>query len=164
MQRRDLIIGATVLIVIAIIVFFIQRRRQEVITTPTPLPTTSVEQTEQNIEDKFKVDIPQNVDKADLKDIKGTGFSGIATREFKNGVFDMTILADLPDPDSGRFYQVWVRKNNETKLLGTMRVAKGGFLLDISSREDLTSFNEVVVSEESKSDNQIENTVLQGSF
>lgn len=165
MQRRDLIIGAVVLVIITAIVLFVQRRRQEVaLPTPSPISTPTIEEQEQEIESRFRIEIPEDVEKANLTDARGGSFSGLATRNFENGVFDLTVLADLPDPEANEFYQVWVRSNGDTRKLGTMSIAKGGYLLDITLREDLTAFDEIVVSLEAKNDSQIETTVLQGSF
>ncbi|OGM05389.1 hypothetical protein A2125_02105 [Candidatus Woesebacteria bacterium GWB1_43_5] len=165
MQRRDLIIGAVVLAVIAGVVLFIQRRRQEVgLPASSPISTPTIQEQEEAIEDRFRVDIPENVEKANLKDVQGRGFSGIATRDVKSGVLSMTVLADLPDPAQNKFYQVWLRKGADARKLGSMNIAKGGFLLDVDLREDLSTFKEVVVSLESKNDAQIEEVILQGSF
>ncbi len=165
MQRRDLIIGIVVLAVIAGIVLFIQRRRQELsVPLVSPSPTPSLEQQERSLENRFNVTIPDDVEKTTLKDVKGLGFSGIATRDFTNSTFNLTVLADIPDPESGKFYQVWLTKNGQNRLMGTMRAAKGGFLLDTSLGEDLTSFNGVVVSLESKNDLSVEEVTLKGTF
>lgn len=164
MQKRDLIIGATVLIVIAVIVFFIQRRKSEIV-TPVPTATPTLEETQNSIENKFKVNIPEDADKAELKDAHGTGFSGIATREFKNGVYSITVLADLPDPDTGMFYQAWLSDGSGTsRLLGTLRMAKGGYLLDYTTSQDLRPLSSVAISLETKNDAKVEEVVLQGSY
>lgn len=165
MQRKDLAIGLIVLAIIAGIVFLVQRRRQDlVVPTPVPSSTPSLEEAVNRIEDSFRVDIPDDVEKADLRDTRNTGFGGIVTRDVKGNSSNITVLADMEDPEAGKFYQVWIRKPGQTRLLGTMRVSKGGYLSDVTLSEDLSSFNEIIVSLETKNDNTLEETVLQGSF
>lgn len=161
MQRRDLVIGGGVLLVIIAIVLFIQGRRNDLSVPDEASPTPSISETEQSMEDQFRVDIPDNVDKASLQGLSG---SGIATRDLMTTPADVTVLADLPDPDSGKFYEAWVGNGTDTKLLGRLRVAKGGYLLDANLSSSLSSYNKVIVSIESVDDNNIEQTVLQGSF
>lgn len=160
MQRRDLIIGIVVLIGIAAVVFFIQNRQPDVTpidTTPTP----NIEDRVKDIEDNFKVDIPDNVEKASLEGTKG---SGIATRDSQEAGSAFTILADLPDPAAGHFYQAWLRVNGNLESLGMLRVAKGGYLLDARLKASQASSNDVVITLESKLDSTPETVVLQGSF
>ena len=153
-------IGIVVLIGIAAVVFFIQNRQPEVApidATPTP----SLEERQQEMEDRFRVDIPDDVDKANLE---GNGGSGIATRDGQEVGSSVTVLADLPDPESGKFYQAWLRKDGELESLGVMSVVKGGYLLDSSLRESGVSYNDVVITLETTLDDNPETIILQGSF
>ena len=161
MQRRDLVIGAGVLLVIVGIVLFIQSRRSELSVPEDSSPTPSMSETEQSMEDQFKVNIPDNVEKANLQ---GLGGSGIATRDVMATPRDVMVLADLPDPETGKFYEAWVSNGTDTKLLGRLASAKGGYLLDANISSSLESYNQVVVSLESVDDNNIEQAVLRGSF
>lgn len=159
-----MIIGAIVLLVIAFIVFFIQRRRQEAIPLPTPTATATIEEQEADLEERFRINIPDEFEKANLQDTLGRGYSGLATRNFENNSFDLTVLANLPDPEEGKFYQVWLRRDSETRSMGVMIQGKGGYLLDASVREDLRAFDNVIVSLETTRDTNLEETVLRGSF
>lgn len=165
MQRRDLAIGIIILFIIALIVFFVQRRNQQIsLPEETPSATPKIEEKEAEIEGKFNIQIPENVEKANLHDTTGRGYGAVATRESKAGEFSLTILADLPDPEDGRFYQAWLTKDGDSVSLGQLRIAKGGYLIDYTSATDLSSYKVVTVSLERVFDNKIEEVILQGSF
>ena len=161
MQRRDLVIGGGVLLVIVAIVLFIQGRRSELNVPEEPSGTPSISEQEQSMEDKFRVDIPDNVDKANLQGVSG---NGIATRDIKTSPADIMILADLPEPDAGKFYEAWVSNGSDTKLLGRLSAAKGGYLLEANLSSALGVYNQVIVSLESIDDTNLEQAVLRGSF
>jgi hypothetical protein len=71
---------------------------------------------------------------------------GLATRN--------EILADLP---SGQSYQGWLENSNgKTVLLGTLKMAKGGWLLNYNSGA-YPGYNKVIVTAGQKH-------ILEGSF
>ncbi len=164
MKTRDIIIGVVVLALLAAFVYYRQNNKKE---TPTVPPVVSNEKT---LEDKFKIQIPDDVDKADLKATEGGNGSGIATRDFKNSKFTSSVLADLPAPATGEFYQAWLVKGDTGSKdyavvsLGKLQTAKGGYLLDYSSKADYPDYKKVIVTSEKKLDNTPEKTVLEGSF
>lgn len=115
MRTKDIVTGLIVLAIIVAGVFWFRRSRQEkqnVLTLPTPNAQEQIKKTFNGLT------IPENTEKTDLKDVSGGNGVGIATRDM--------VLADLPEPKTGTYYKVWV----DGKLLGTMRVAKGGFLFE----------------------------------
>ena len=152
--RKDIITGLIILAVIAGLVYWFKLRKP----TPTvPVSTTpSIEQVEGAIEDKFKFTVPDNVEKALLKDITGGDGSGIATRT--------EILVDLPDPEPGTYYQAWL-ENSGGKLLslGRLAIAKGGWMVTYNGKAYPT-YNKVVISQEKVVDGSIEERVLEGNF
>lgn len=114
MKSRDIIIGFIVLVVLIAAVFWIRgARNKKAISLPSATP---------NISDKigktFNFQLPDGVEKAELRDVSGGNGSGVATRD--------AVLADLPDPAAGKYYQVFA----DGKFLGTMRIAKGGWIFD----------------------------------
>ncbi|KKQ24958.1 MAG: hypothetical protein US62_C0036G0019 [Candidatus Woesebacteria bacterium GW2011_GWA1_37_8] len=165
MNRRDIVIGAVVLLAIAGLIYW--RQVSKKVSTQTVPETLSVED---KIEDKFKYQIPDDVEKAELKDITGGDASAISTRKFENNKFTSTILADLPDPVPGSFYQGWLVKGEEGKddyailSLGKLTVAKGGWMLDYSSTSNKTDYSKVLITLEKKFDTTPETKVLEGSF
>ena len=163
MRTREIVIGLIILAVVAGAIVWIRRAR----TTPEPLPTPSIEE---KIEKTFNLEIPEDVERADLNDVtEGTG-SGIATRKYENGRFSHTVLADLPDPTAGYFYEGWLvrGKEGETNFAfistGRMRVAKGGYLLEFNSSTDYSSYSGAVVTLEKVDDKKPEAHILEGSF
>ena len=153
-NKRDIMIGLVILVVIAGLVYWFKLRKP----TPTvPVSTTpSIEQVEGTIEDKFKFTVPDNVEKALLKDITGGDGSGIATRT--------EILVDLPDSEPGTYYQAWLENANGKLLsLGKLEIAKGGWLVRYNGASYPT-YNKVVISQEKVVDGAIEERVLEGSF
>ncbi len=154
-RKRDIIVGVVILVVIAGAFYFFKLRK----TTPTVPQATSgpsIQQIEQNIADKFKFVVPDNVEKTALKDVSGGNGSGIATRT--------EILADLPDPDAGYFYQAWLQ-NSSGKLisLGQMQMAKGGWLIEYNGAA-YPGYNKIIVSLERVFDTNLEKGILEGSF
>ena len=168
MQKRDLLIGAIILVIIGAIIYWANRpSSKKSKQQATPAPTASVQEV---IENQFKIQIPETAEKAELKDVAGGSASGIATREFKNGKFSHTVLADLPDPKAGEFYQGWLVKGKEGDVdfsfisTGRLRLAKGGYLLEFSSAKDYSDYKNVAVTLETKADNKMETRILDGSF
>jgi len=167
MKRRDIVIGIAVLGVIGSVLLWRQRtQKEEAIQIPEP-QTLSVETT---LEDKFNTQIPDDVEKAELKDVVGGTGSAVATRKFENNTFTHSVLADLPDPESGKFYQAWLVKGNLGEegyaqvSTGRVVMGKGGWKVDYKSQADLSENNKVVISLETRDDNTIETKVLEGSF
>ena len=114
MKTRDIVIGFIVLVVLIVAVLWIRSaRNKKTANLPSATPNIS-----DQISKTFNFQVPAGVAKAELKDVSGGNGSGIATRD--------TVLADLPNPMAGKYYQVFV----DGKLLGTMRSAKGGWIFD----------------------------------
>ena len=113
MKTRDIVIGLVILVLIVTAVIY---KKNKATGLQVPLPTPTVEQ---RISDTFNgLTIPDGAERVELKDISGGDSFGIATRT--------EVLADLPEPETGSFYQVWV----DGKAMGAMRVAKGGWLFE----------------------------------
>jgi len=163
MKRRDIVVAAVILAVAAFVVFRVTRDEPDLTLGPTSSPSL-----EEDIEGIFNTDIPDGAQKAELVatgDIEG---SAIATLEEDKGRNLVTILADLPDPESGT-YQAWLVKGerdgfSDTIPLGSMRPAKGGWILDPTPVGEVEGFDKVIVSLERDIDSSLETVVLEGSF
>ena len=151
-RKRDLVIGLILLVVLALGFYWYKNRKPQLKVPETP----TIQEVEGNLENKFKYNIPDNVEKADLKDITGGDASGIATRN--------EILVDILDPEPGTFYQAWL-ENSEGKLvsLGKLVLNKGGWLITYKSSM-YPGYNKVVISQEKVFNKNIEERVLTGSF
>ena len=151
MNRRDIIVGLVILAGLAgLIYYWRQPAQDEDLQVPQTLSV------EDEIEDMFNLQIPEDVDKAELSDKTGGDASAIATREFVNDKFTHTVLADLPDPEAGS-YVAELAKDDEIVITGTLRTAKGGYLLEFQSDQDLNDYKTVRVK-------LGEEVVLEGSF
>ncbi len=134
MKLRDVVIGLIILVLVVTAVIY---KRNKAAKLAVPLSTPGVEQ---RISDTFNgFEIPEDVEKTELKDVSGGDGFGIATRT--------EVLADLPESESG-YYQVYM----DGKLMGSMRVAKGGWLF-----EGNINGQKIEVRLEEK-------TILEGSF
>jgi len=165
MNRRDIVIGAVVLLAVAGLIYWRQvSRKTEQQTVPETLSV------EDKIEDKFKYQIPDDVEKAELKDVAGGDASAISTRKFENNKFTSAVLADLPDPATGSFYQGWLVKGEEGKegyavvSLGRLQVAKGGWMVDFSTATNYSDYDKVLITLEKTFDKTPETKILEGSF
>ncbi len=164
---RDILIGVLILLVVLGGIYLIRRQKA----TPAPLPTpTPISNFEQNLKDQFNITVPDNVQKATLKDVTGGQGEGLATRNFENSKFTFTVLANLEDPAPGTSYEVWLERGNpsdanyDIALAGIARIAKGGYLLDYESTKDLSDHNKVIVTLEKVLDIKPEQHILEGSF
>jgi hypothetical protein len=146
MKARDIVTGLVVLIVLIAGVLLIRNaRNKRLAALPTPTPTI-----EQKVSKTFNgLVIPADVDKAELKDVTGGNGFGVATRT--------EILVNLPELPKGQYYQGKL-ENSQGKLvlIGTFRVAKGGYLLEYNSSK-YPGYDKVLVVLGSK-------TLLEGSF
>ena len=150
-NKRDILAGLLVLIVAGIVVYMFVKPNvpKTNITLPTVRPT-------EKIENKFNLQIPDDVEKINLNDVSGGTGSGIATRN--------EILVDLADPETGKFYQAWLEDNSGKRIsLGKLVIEKGGWLVSYNSKAS-PEYKKVIVSLETKFDNILETKVLEGSF
>ncbi|KKQ74036.1 MAG: hypothetical protein US96_C0043G0007 [Candidatus Woesebacteria bacterium GW2011_GWB1_38_5b] len=166
MERKDIVIGIVIVAILALVIYWLRRPETPQITV-LPSPTPSIEQ---SIESVFNVDIPEGLEKAELKPVGDVIGTALATRVFENSKFTFSVLADLPDPINGEYYNVWISQgapdDQSVKLtsLGKMRVAKGGWMLEYQSNTNYPDYNSVVVTQESVSDSKPETRILGGSF
>lgn len=164
MKARDIVIGLIILALLAVAIVAIRRSR-----APKPLPTQTPS-IEDKLEKSFNFEIPEDMERADLTDVSGGTGSGIATRKYESGLFSHAILADLPDPESGSFYEGWLVRGKEKDAdyayisTGKMRLAKGGYLLEFESSRDYSDYKTVGVTLEKVNDGKPETHILEGSF
>jgi len=164
-MRRNVVIGLIALVIIAGIVYWYQKNKKASELPFSPQPTF-----EETFEDKFNIQVPEDVDKAELKDVSGGDGSGLATRKYDSGRFTHAVLADLPGPESGNFYEGWLVRGKEGDenfaniLTGRFILAKGGYMLEFTSLTDFSEYSKVVVTLETLDDKKPEKHILEGSF
>lgn len=102
--------------------------------------------------------------------VGGYDGTGLATRSFDGKVFKHTVEAEISDPAPGKFYEGWlVTQSPSLQFFSTGKMKKEGdnYVLTYQADEDKSSFNEVVITEETESfglDGNPEAHVLEGEF
>jgi len=131
--RSIFIAFVVVVIAVAGILFINKKLKVNKLLAPSVTPTI-----QQKIESKFLgLTIPTDAERAELKDVSGGGGIGLATRT--------EILADLPDPPKGQFYQARLEKDGKTVLIGNLKIAKGGWMINYNSGA-FPGYNKVIVT------------------
>nr|AQS34464.1 hypothetical protein [uncultured bacterium] len=162
---RNVVIGLIVLAGLGALIYWAVRSNKEEELTPVPTPSV-----EERLEDSFKYQIPENFERAELRDVSGADGSGIATRNYEGGKFIHAVLADLPDPEAGTFYEGWLVRGKEADenfayiSTGRMTIAKGGYMLEFESSKDYSEYSGVVITLEKVNDQKPEKHILEGSF
>lgn len=145
MRAKNILVAFIVVVAVVAGVLLI-KNRAKVSQKPSPTPTPSIQQ---QIQNKFKgLVIPKDQESIELKDVSGGNGMGLATRN--------EILADLPDLPSGKIYQGWLENNGKTVLIGTFKMAKGGWILNYNSSA-YPGYDKVIVAVGEKH-------ILEGSF
>lgn len=152
-NKKDIITGLVVILLIIGGVYLFKYLKKDKTTPKTSFPASY--EFQKDFEDTFKLDIPDNVNTIELKDIAGGDSRGIAT--------DSEILVDAADPDSGYYYEAWLESSDKLVSLGKLKVAKGGWLTEYDKSKNAGS-TKVVISLEKVNDNKIEKRILEGSF
>ena len=89
---------------------------------------------------------------------------GLGVVNWSDDKKSLTIVATLPELRSG-YYQAWLENADGNIIkLGTLKVEKAGFLLDYVSRVPLIGELTIIVSKETKNDNFLEKTLLEGAL
>ena len=145
-MRAKNIFAAFIVVVAVVAGVLLIKNRAKVSQKPSPTPTPSIQQ---QILNKFNgLVVPQDQESIELKDVSGGSGMGLATRS--------EILADLPSLPNGEAYQAWLENNGKTVLLGTFKLAKGGWILSYNSSA-YPGYDKVIVAVGTKH-------ILEGSF
>lgn len=152
-NRKDVIVGFIVILVAVSGAYLYRylKKPKAVVSTQSPASY----EFQKDFEDSFKLDIPDNVNSIELKDVSGGDSRGIAT--------DNEILVDAPDPDTGFYYEAWLEKESGLVSLGKLKIAKGGWLIEYDKSKNVGS-TKVIISLEEVNDNKVEKRILEGSF
>jgi len=168
---RNVLVGLVVFIVLVLLIVFLIRRGQNVSSPVTSSLPTPVSLYRQQLQNNFGITVPTNAVTADLKDVTGGNQMGLATLDKNAGVNDYTVLANLDDPTSGYFYQAWLVRGTSGSSsfdlisLGTLSLAKGGWLTDYRSSKDLSDHKTVWITlERYNTTTPAGKHILEGSF
>lgn len=159
MKIRDVVIGLVVLVALIAGALYLKAKKGQSNVVPAPTPNFS------QVESKFPgLTVPVDADRISLSDVTGGNGIGEAWRTFQNGQFNLTVMANLPDPKVGYFYQGWIVKDSTYLSLGKLKVAKGGYISEFSANKDYSNYKKVVVTEEKVFNSTPETHILEGSF
>ena len=110
----------------------------------------------------------QDIQEIALLGVEGNTGSGTATRTI-SGEYVHTVIANVEDPAPGKFFEGWIVVNS-SDFISTGELVKeseGEWSLTFTSGEDLSSYTNVVITEETSAngfDNIPEDHILEGSF
>lgn len=152
-SKKDIIIGFVIIVIIIAGTFLFKKYKipAKIQVSPTPISISFKKELENN----FKLNIPDNKSSVELKDVSGGDSRGLAT--------DNEVLLDANDPVDGFFYQGWLQKGTTLVSLGKLQMAKGGWLLEYN-KSKLPQAEKIIVSLEKTFDNKLETKILEGSF
>jgi len=113
----------------------------------------------------------QTVETTELTAVGGYAGTGTANRDYNGKTFVHLVVAQLPNPADGKFYEGWlVQKEPTLTFISTGKLEKEGgddFVLLFTSETDYSNYHDVVVTEETESlglDDRVETHVLEGTF
>jgi hypothetical protein len=90
------------------------------------------------------------------------GVEGYGVVQWSEDKSSMTVLASLAQPTTGR-YQAWVRSSDgSVKKLGTLRMQKAGYILDLKLGTAVNTNDQILVSLEGTDDQTLEKVLLVG--
>lgn len=102
-----------------------------------------------------------------LEDVSGGAGSGTAFVLRKGGKLWHTVSANLPDPSTGTVYEGWLVNKTPTLAFfstGVMqKQANGSYMLSYTSSNTYESYNDVVITLETKVDETPEEHILEGT-
>ncbi|MFC1649646.1 hypothetical protein ACFL2C_02985 [Patescibacteria group bacterium] len=164
MKRHDVVVTVIVVVCVSALIyyfFYYEVPGEQLTLDETGPQALSVED---SIEESFQLEIPEDVEKVELQGTQNS--KAIATRDIRDGVTELTILADLPD---GEYHAALVLgsegdDNFEILPLGNLGLAKGGYLIDHQSDSDLSEYNRIIVSSNPITSDIPEDLVFDGSF
>ncbi len=166
MNRRDIVIGLVVLAIIAGAIYFSQRNGADLeISEPTPTPTGQIER---QLEETLQREVPEDVEKVELQDEDSIAI--VTREEAATGGHLVTVLADLPQPEEGEFFQAFLERGEqdteefERVSLGRLNSIKGGYVVEFQSNQDLSEYNRVIISKQTRLSNEPEEVVLEGDL
>jgi hypothetical protein len=129
-----------------------------------PTPEEQLEQQVNQFLEDSGIRLPEGSERANLSDQTGGSATGVASRQVGTTRTDITVIADLPDLTGGSYVAWLTDEDGDFERMGALRPAKGGYLIDFSTSQNIEGMDEVVISRETSITNQPSELILQGSF
>lgn len=146
MKLRDIVIAVLVFSFIGLTLYGIYKVRTEE-DTPLIEDTPKVLPSEDEFEENFNFQLPDETDRFELESANDEDASGIVAMGLIDGVFNLTMLADLPQLDTGS-YDAYLSDGESEILLGEVELKKGGYILEFNSSEDLLGSKQLVIKKD----------------
>jgi hypothetical protein len=163
-NRQNWISIAVVVVVVVALGFFLFRQSRE---SEEPVIETEEQVAEERADEfleQIEVTLPEDADRANLRDVASTNSVGVATRRGEEGQTEYSVLASLPDPERSQHYEAYlVDDAGEQTFLGRLVQGKGGWMVDYRSMKEIEA-DKVVVSREEDVDGEPDEVILEGEF
>lgn len=166
-KQNWLTIAAVVLVIAALGVFLYRQSQQQPEEISIPTQDEVAEQRADQLLETLDVDIPENAERVNLRDVSGGEAAGVATRVEEGETVSQELLVALPEPEAGEFYEAYLLSDDEETdpvYLGRLRSMKGGWILEYQLTEENQGMNTVQVTKETTDDQTPEEVVLEGTF
>ncbi|HSL86160.1 MAG TPA: hypothetical protein VK861_04445, partial [Bacteroidales bacterium] len=112
MKKGDIVKAGIIVAVVVGFFYVINQTPDEDVTEPDMDFQETLEETERQIEEQFQTEVPEGAERAQLRGEEVDG-RALATRDVTEEGTNISVLADLPDPEQGMFYQAWAQKGDE---------------------------------------------------
>lgn len=167
-DKQQWISIAAVVLIIAGLGYFLFRQGQQPEEDSSALEEQVAEERAEEVLSEMNIELPENVERATLRDVAGVGAAGVATRdevvEGEDENREYSLLVSLPDLAENEFYEGYLVGEGDPVFLGKLRQAKGGWMLDYTLEKEIEGEPVVKVTRETVDDQQPEETVLEGNF
>jgi hypothetical protein len=163
-KQQWLSIAAVVILVGALGYFLFRKNRQ--VEAPVVENADKTASDSAALLDRMKITLPDNANKANLKDVAGGAGVGLASKQDTGSNTKVSVIAGLPAPQKGKSYQAYIGDENGKKILiGQLTEAKGGWLLEKQMKKaDVENLKQVTVVEKSSDPKSQDKVILQGDF
>ncbi|MDQ3158938.1 MAG: anti-sigma factor [bacterium] len=158
---NTMVVAAVIVVILIITIGAYVLLNNDEVSAPSTSNETVSEQTDES--SMLQTDVAQ------LSAVGEYTGSGEATRTFDlaGPKFFHDVIANIPDPAEGKFYEGWLVNNG--KFFSTGKLEKNGeqYILNYVGDKDYPDHNLVVITEETEAnglDNKPEAHVLEGSF
>lgn len=168
-ERQQWLSIAAVVLVIAGLGFFLYRQSRnnqpEEPVDVTEQQQQEAEQRGEEVAERLNIEVPEGAEREAFRATGETQGAGLVSRIERDGQLAYSFAVDLPDPQTGEFYEAYaVGEGEEREFLGRLRQAKGGWLLETSISAEISGLNRVIITRETQDDQTPEEVVLETQF
>lgn len=161
-QQQQLLSIAAVVLVILGLGFFLYRQSRDGASVPEVSVQEEASARAEEVVESMGVSLSEGAERAALMDVEGGSSAGLVAVEESEGMNKYSVLASLPEVGEGEYYEVYLVADDESyELLGQLRRAKGGWMLEASQEVNEAKATKLRVTRERVLDQQPEVIVLE---